>query len=63
MAKHTSASEIKIIWEKVEDPREQELMRQVIQLIMQDKQYRVDEPPFDKKPRPELNERAPAESS
>ena len=54
---------IPIVWEHIEDPHGQDLLRQAIQLILRDKQDPVDRSPFDKKSQQELNEGAPTESN
>jgi hypothetical protein len=54
---------IPIVWEHIEDPHGQDLLRQAIQLILKDKQDLVDLSPFDKKSQRELNEGIPVESN
>lgn len=63
MPKPINQPKIPIVWEQIEDPRGQDLLRQAIQLILRDKQDSADVSPFDKKTQPELNEGTPVESN
>jgi hypothetical protein len=63
MSKHTKEPKIPIVWEHIEDPRGQDLLRQAIRLILRDEQDPPDPSHFDKKSQPELNEETPVESN
>jgi hypothetical protein len=63
MSKHTNEPKIPIVWEHIEDPRDQDLLRQAIRLILRDKQDRPAPSLFDKKSQQELNEGTPVESN